>query len=56
MSDDKRHKLRESNLNKLNPYKESAAKFFPNGGKINTEGRKAGEKNNVVVNKIREML
>tara|TARA_R110000765_G_scaffold203291_3_gene308499 strand:- start:1019 stop:1420 length:402 start_codon:yes stop_codon:yes gene_type:complete len=52
MSEDERYKLRESNLNKLNPYKETSEKFFPNGGKINTEGRKAGEKNNVVVNKI----
>ena len=52
MSEDKRYKLKESNLNKLNPYKETSEKFFPNGGKINTEGRKAGEKNNVVINKI----
>ena len=52
MEEDKRYKLRESNINKLNPYKETSEKFFPNGGKINTEGRKAGEKNNVVVNKI----
>jgi len=50
--EDKRYKLRESNINKLNPYKESAEKFFPNGGKINTDGRKAGEKNNVSVSKI----
>ena len=52
MEEDKRYKLKESNINKLNPYKETSEKFFPNGGKINTEGRKAGEKNNVVVNKI----
>jgi len=52
MEEDKRYKLRESNINKLNPYKEASEKFFPNGGKINTEGRKAGEKNNVVVSKI----
>ena len=31
MSEDKRHKLRESNLNKLNPYKKTSEKFFPNG-------------------------
>jgi len=52
MGKDERHKLRESNLNKLNPYKETAQKFFPNGGKINTEGRKKGGKNNVSVTKI----
>ena len=52
MEEDKRYKLKESNINKLNPYKETSEKFFPNGGKINTEGRKAGEKNNVVINKI----
>ena len=52
MEEDKRYKLKESNINKLNPYKETSEKFFPNGGKINTDGRKAGEKNNVVVNKI----
>ena len=52
MSEDERHKLRESNLNKLNPYKEASEKFFPNGGKINTDGRKAGEKNNIVTTKI----
>ena len=52
MEEDKRYKLRESNINKLNPYKETSEKFFPNGGKINTDGRKAGEKNNVVINKI----
>ena len=52
MSEDKRHKLRESNLNKLNPYKDTAEKYFPNGGKINTEGRKKGEKNNVTATKI----
>ena len=40
MSEDKRYKLKESNINKLNPYKENAEKYFPNGGKINTEGRK----------------
>jgi hypothetical protein len=52
MEEDKRYKLRESNINKLNPYKDTTEKFFPNGGKINTDGRKAGEKNNVVINKI----
>lgn len=52
MGKDERHKLRESNLKKLNPYKETAQKFFPNGGKINTEGRKKGGKNNVSVTKI----
>jgi len=52
MSEDKRYKLRENNINKLNPYKETTEKFFPNGGKINTSGRKSGEKNNVVVSKI----
>ena len=52
MEEDERYKLKESNLNKLNPYKETTDKFFPNGGKINTEGRKKGEKNNVVVSKI----
>ena len=39
-------------LKKLNPYKESTDKYFPNGGKINTAGRKKGEKNNVKVTKI----
>ena len=43
MSEDKRHKLRESNLNRLNPYKNTTEKYFPNGGKINTEGRKKGD-------------
>ena len=54
MSEDKRYKLRESNINKLNPYKETSEKFFPNGGRINTEGRKKGEKtkNNITVTKI----
>mgnify|MGYP003141571738 CR=1 FL=1 len=52
MREDKRHKLRESNINKLNPYKNSSEKFFPNGGRRNTEGRKAGEKNNVITTKI----
>ena len=52
MSEEKRHKLRESNLNKLNPYKKTSDKFFPNGGKINTKGRTKGEKNNVSVTKI----
>jgi len=52
MEEDKRYKLKESNINKLNPYKETSEKFFPNGGKINTEGRKAGEKNNIVTTKI----
>ena len=52
MGKDERYKLRESNLNKLNPYKQTAEKFFPNGGKINTEGRKKGGKNNVSVTKI----
>lgn len=44
--------FKKSNMNKLNPYRETTDKFFPNGGKINTEGRKKGEKNNVVVSKI----
>ena len=52
MSEDEEYKFRESNINKLNPYRETTDKFFPNGGKINTEGRKKGEKNNVVINKI----
>ena len=50
--EDERYKLRESNINKLNPYKETSDKYFPNGGKINTEGRKKGEKNNIVTTKI----
>ena len=52
MSDEKRKRLQEKNINKLNPYKETAQKFFPNGGKINTKGRKKGEKNNVAITKI----
>jgi len=56
MSEDERYKLRESNLNKLNPYKETSDKFFPNGGKINTKGRTKGEKNNVSVSKISRTL
>ena len=52
MEEDKRYKLKESNINKLNPYKETTEKFFPNGGRRNTEGRKVGEKNNVLSTKI----
>ena len=52
MSEDERYKLREGNLNKLNPYKETSEKFFPNGGKINTKGRTKGGKNNVSITKI----
>jgi hypothetical protein len=44
--------FKKSNMNKLNPYKEITDKFFPNGGKINTDGRKKGEKNNIVTTKI----
>ena len=50
--EDKRYKLKESNINKLNPYKETTEKFFPNGGRRNTEGRKRGEKNYVLSTKI----
>ena len=32
MSDEKRKKLQEKNINKLNPYKERVKKYFPNGG------------------------
>jgi hypothetical protein len=52
MSDEKRKRLQEENINKLNPYKSTNEKFFPNGGKINTQGRKKGEKNNITVTKI----
>jgi|TARA_R100001530_G_scaffold136081_1_gene115181 hypothetical protein len=52
MSDEKRKRLQERNINKLNPYKKTTEKFFPNGGKINTKGRKKGEKNNVTITKI----
>ena len=52
MSEDERYKLREGNLNKLNPYKETSEKFFPNGGKINTKGRTKGGKNNVSITKF----
>jgi len=52
MSDEKRKRLQEKNINKLNPYKKTTEKFFPNGGKINTKGRKKGEKNNVTITKI----
>ena len=52
MSDEKRKRLQEKNINKLNPYKSTTEKFFPNGGKINTEGSKKGEKNNVTITKI----
>jgi hypothetical protein len=44
MSDEKRKKLQEKNINKLNPYKERVKKYFPNGGEIYTEGRKKGTK------------
>jgi len=52
MSDEKRKRLQERNINKLNPYKKTTEKFFPNGGRINTKGRKKGEKNNVTITKI----
>jgi len=52
MSDEKRKRLQEKNINKLNPYKSTSEKYFPNGGKINTKGRKKGEKNNVTATKI----
>ena len=41
MADEKRNRLRESNLNKINPYKKTVKKYFPNGGEINTEGKEA---------------
>jgi len=44
MSEEKRKRLQEKNLNKLNPYKDSVQKYFPNGGKISSEGRKKGTK------------
>lgn len=54
MADNKRKKLQEKNINKLNPYKDTMKKYFPNGGEINTTGRKKGakDKNNLSVNKI----
>jgi hypothetical protein len=52
MADEKRNRLRESNLNKINPYKKTVKKYFPNGGEINTEGRKKGSKSNVGVTKM----
>jgi len=44
MSEEKRKKLQEKNINKLNPYKDRVKKYFPNGGEISTEGRKKGTK------------
>tara|TARA_R100001440_G_scaffold14403_2_gene24468 strand:- start:829 stop:1215 length:387 start_codon:yes stop_codon:yes gene_type:complete len=46
--------MSKDKLDKLNPYKDTAKKYFPNGGEINTSGRKKGEKtkNNVKVTKI----
>ena len=52
MSDEKRKKLQEKNINKINPYSDVSKKYFPNGGLRNLEGRKKGEKNNVSVTKI----
>tara|TARA_R110002051_G_scaffold324662_1_gene423012 strand:+ start:47 stop:451 length:405 start_codon:yes stop_codon:yes gene_type:complete len=52
MSEEKRKKLQEKNINKINPYMDLSKKYFPNGGEINLGGRKKGEKNNVSVTKI----
>jgi hypothetical protein len=52
MSEEEKSEGFKNNLDKLNPYKDTTDKFFPNGGKINTEGRKKGEKNNIVTTKI----
>jgi len=52
MGDEKRNKLRERNLNKINPHAKTIKKYFPNGGVRNTEGRKKGSKSNVGVTKM----
>jgi hypothetical protein len=52
MGDEKRNRLREKNLNKINPHAKTIKKYFPNGGVRNTEGRKKGSKSNVRVTKM----
>ena len=46
--------MSKDKLDELNPYKDAAKKYFPNGGEINTSGRRKGDKtkNTVKVTKI----
>ena len=46
--------MSKDKLDELNPYKDAAKKYFPNGGEKNTSGRRKGDKtkNTVKVTKI----
>ena len=44
MVEDKRYKLKESNINKLNPYKETTEKFFPKWRKEKYRRKKEQER------------